>query len=116
MNLLADESVDFGIIEALRTQGYKVEAIIEINPSIDDDEILEIAIEKDSLLLTEDKDFGELTYRLKKPNRGILLIRLSGLTIEKKIEMVLETLDKYENELKDHFSVLSANKLRIRNP
>lgn len=111
---MADESVDFGIIEALRSHGCKVEAIIEIDPSIGDDEILEIAIEKDVLLLTEDKDFGELTYRLKKPNRGILLIRLSGLTIEKKIEMVLETLDKHENELKNHFSVLSANKLRVR--
>ena len=114
MNLLADESVDFGIIEALRTNGYEVEAIIEIGPSIDDDEVLEIAIEKDVILLTEDKDFGELTYRLKKPNRGILLIRLSGLTIEKKVEMVLETLDKHMEELKNHFSVLSVNKLRIR--
>ena len=114
MNLLADESVDFGIIEALRIHGYEIEAIIEIDPSIDDDEVLEIAIKKDAILLTEDKDFGELTYRLKKPNKGILLIRLSGLTIEKKIEMVLETLDKYKEELKNHFSVLSVNKLRIR--
>lgn len=114
MNLLADESVDFGIIEALRANGYEVEAIIEIDPSIDDDEVLEIAIEKDVILLTEDKDFGELTYRLKKPNKGILLIRLSGLTIEKKVEMVLETLDKHMEELKNHFSVLSVNKLRIR--
>ncbi|MCO6488729.1 MAG: hypothetical protein J5I98_09945, partial [Phaeodactylibacter sp.] len=56
-------------------------------------------------LQTCSKDFGELTYRLKKPNKGILLIRLSGLTIEKKIEMVLETLDKYKEELKNHFSV-----------
>lgn len=114
MNLLADESVDFGIIEALRIHGYEIEAIIENDPSIDDDEVLEIAIKKDVILLTEDKDFGELTYRLKKPNKGILLIRLSGLTIEKKIEMVLETLDKYKEELKNHFSVLSVNKLRIR--
>lgn len=114
MNLLADESVDFGIIEALRENGYEVEAIIEIDPSIDDDEVLGIAIEKDVILLTEDKDFGELTYRLKKPNTGILLIRLSGLTIEKKVGMVLETLDKHTEELKNHFSVLSVNKLRIR--
>ena len=114
MNLLADESVDFGIIEALRIDGYEIEAIIEIDPSIDDDEVLEIAIKKDAILLTEDKDFGELTYRLKKPNKGILLIRLSGLTIEKKIEMVLETLDKHKEEIKNHFSVLSVNKLRIR--
>ena len=44
MNLLADESIDFGIIEALRIHGYEIEAIIEIDPSIDDNEVLEIAI------------------------------------------------------------------------
>jgi len=73
---LADESVDFRIGTHLREGGYEIEAIVEINPSISDEEVLTLANEMEAILVTEDKDFGELTYRLKKPNRGIVLIRI----------------------------------------
>ena len=74
--LLADESVDFTIVERLRTQGMEVFAIVEQAPSIPDDEVLSIAFHLNAPLITEDKDFGELVFRLKLPHRGIILLRL----------------------------------------
>jgi len=63
MNLLADESVDYAIIAALRNKGFVVRSISEEHPGIKDKEVLSKAILYNCLLLTEDKDFGELTYR-----------------------------------------------------
>nr|MBS0038285.1 DUF5615 family PIN-like protein [Saprospiraceae bacterium] len=112
--LMADESVDFRIVRALRNKNYVVDAIVELNPGISDDEILEIATESEALLLTEDKDFGELTFRLRKRNKGIILIRMSELPIESRILKLNEVLDKYLQSLEDKFTVISSNKVRIR--
>lgn len=91
---LADESVDFRIVKALREDHYEVEAIVEINPSIDNEQVLAIANELNAVLITEDKDFGELTYRLRKPNKGIILMRFRKEHIEVKIKKVKEVLEK----------------------
>ena len=111
---LADESVDFLIVTHLREDGYEVEAIVEINPSINDEEILEMANHLKVILITEDKDFGELTYRLKKPNQGIILIRLSGMESEEKVEKVRLVFENYLGELRNRFTVISKNKVRIK--
>lgn len=62
--IVADESVDFRIVEVVRENSISVLSIAESNPSISDAEVLAIAVEQNALLLTEDKDFGELVYRL----------------------------------------------------
>ncbi|MBX2898235.1 MAG: DUF5615 family PIN-like protein [Cyclobacteriaceae bacterium] len=109
--IVADESVDNRIIEELRSSNFDVYSIAEQHPSLSDTNVLKIAFERNALLLTEDKDFGELTFRLRLPNKGVLLIRLNKI-VEKK--MVAEIVQKYYNDLTNRFSVLSSNKLRIR--
>ncbi|MCB9282635.1 MAG: DUF5615 family PIN-like protein [Lewinellaceae bacterium] len=111
---LADESVDFRIVTHLREDGYEIEAIVEINPSISDEEVLTLANEMEAILVTEDKDFGELTYRLKKPNQGIVLIRMSGVQIEEKIEKIRQVLENYLEDLRRKFTVISKDKVRIK--
>lgn len=112
MNILvADESVDGRIIVELRKFNFDVYSIAEEQPSLSDAQVLNIAFEREALLLTEDKDFGELTFRLKLPNKGILLIRLDKFEDK---PLVAEIVQKYYNELVNRFSVLSNNKLRIR--
>lgn len=114
MNLTADESVDFGIIESLRKAGIEVYSILEKKPGITDKEVLQIAYSRNGVLITEDKDFGELVYRLKLEHNGILLIRLSDVTRPERIKIVLETLQEYLDELESSFSVLAKNGLRIK--
>lgn len=114
MIILADESVDYGIVEVLRKEDFEVLSIMETDPSISDTDVLTIAFEKEAFLITEDKDFGELTYRLQKPNYGILLIRFSGLNSEEKSNLVLNVIKSQFDELVNHFSVLSYNNLRIK--
>ncbi|MEN0003632.1 MAG: DUF5615 family PIN-like protein [Bacteroidota bacterium] len=113
MDWLADESVDFRVIEALRNDGYNIRAIVEMDAGISDDQVLDLANAEQLILLTADKDFGELTYRLRKPHCGILLIRLSGIEIDKKIEMIISTISEYEKKIANNFAVLSLQSLRI---
>ena len=66
MNLLADEGVDRPIVEMLRQNGHTVLYIAEMSPSISDDLLLDTANEHNALLITLDKDFGELAIVFRK--------------------------------------------------
>lgn len=60
MNFVADESVDQLIVTRLRDDGHLVDAVSEMSPGIADDEVLSEAVAQSAVLLTADKDFGEL--------------------------------------------------------
>jgi len=112
LKLIADESVDFRIIQALREANFEVVAICEASPSITDKEVLQIAITHKALLVTEDKDFGELVFRLQLPHNGILLIRIEDNSF--KISSAVEIIKLHIAELVEKFSVLTKERLRIR--
>jgi predicted nuclease of predicted toxin-antitoxin system len=114
MNLVADESVDFGIINNLRKQGIIVLSICEDFSGIKDTEVLNIALDRQCLLITEDKDFGELTYRLKLRHFGILLLRLSDVPRKERIQLASEIIEQYFDKMNGNFSVLTKKGLRIK--
>lgn len=75
MKFFADECCDTGMVASLRTEGHDVLYILEEEPGLRDELVLQKAYDQRRILLTEDKDFGELVYRLRKPAAGIVLIR-----------------------------------------
>ena len=114
MKLVADESVDYGIIKLLRQNGFEAISIFEQHAGIKDSEVLKLANAHQSLLITEDKDFGELVYRLQYKHDGILLIRLNDLARNERITFVLDVLLLHYYKLLNHFSVLNSKGLRIK--
>lgn len=114
MELLADENLDRRIVAALREAGYSIFSVYEDHRGISDPQVIDLANEQNRVIVTEDKDFGELTYRLKVVNRGIVLIRLSGLTIEDKVNTVLMVFEQFGEELYGSFTVVKADRVRIR--
>ena len=114
MDIVADESVDFGIVKILRSGNFSVYSIAENKSGINDADVLQVAVQQNSLLLTEDKDFGELTYRLQLEHKGVFLIRLSSLERNERIKLVARVLTKHFDELKNKFSVINEKGLRIR--
>lgn len=115
MNLLADESVERQIVERLRQDGHEVLYVAEMEPSIPDDMVLERANEKSALLVTGDKDFGELVFRDKRLTvGGVILLRLAGLSAERKAEIVSDAFREHEAEFPNHFSVISPGRVRVR--
>ena len=114
MNLLADESIDKCIVDELRQNGHSVLYIAEFAPSIDDETVLHQANQNHALLLTQDKDFGELVFRQGLVHMGVVLIRLSGLSPAAKATSVSTALANHEDELLEAFSVISPGRIRIR--
>ena len=74
MKLMADEGVDKPIVDALRKAGFDVAYILESHQGAEDDYILNLANKQERILLTQDKDFGELVFRLKNVHFGVVLI------------------------------------------
>lgn len=109
-----DESTDARITEALVNAGYNVFSIQQIMPGIDDIAIIEISVEKEGFIITEDKDFGDEIVFRKVSNNGAMLLRLAGVEIHEKTRLVLTALEKHREELVGSFSVLGKKKLRIR--
>jgi predicted nuclease of predicted toxin-antitoxin system len=66
MKLLADESVDQQIVDRLRKDGHEVWYVTEMEPGISDDLVLKKANQEMAILLTANKDFGELVFRLNR--------------------------------------------------
>jgi predicted nuclease of predicted toxin-antitoxin system len=114
INIVIDESVDYQIVNTAKQNGLEVFAIIDENPSISDTEVLSIANKKKALLITEDKDFGELVFRFQLSHNGILLVRMPEVKSLPKAEIVLKTILEYYDEMINNFSVLDKNKLRIK--
>jgi len=114
MNLLAAESVDRQIVERLRQDGHHVPCVTEMEPGISDDVVLTRANQAGAMLLTADKDFGELVFRQNRLSPGVILVRLAGLSPERKAEIVARAINMRHNELPQSFTVITANAVRIR--
>jgi predicted nuclease of predicted toxin-antitoxin system len=71
MRFLADESCDFAVARALRSAGHDVIAIAEVSPRADDKIVIDRAVREDCILLTEDKDFGQLVSANKTKRRAV---------------------------------------------
>ena len=95
MNFLADECCDRGLVEALRKAEYDVLYILESKRGATDDEVLALAFDERRIIISEDKDFGELVYRLKKPAHGIILIRIGVKNRSLKWLRMKKLLDTY---------------------
>ena len=112
--IVADENIDFRLIRRLRENGFEVFSIAESDSGIQDINVLSIANNRNSFLITEDKDFGDLAIRDNEPHQGILLIRRKRITALEQIEIVLDLLTSRLSELTNRFSVLRDKVLVIR--
>ncbi len=114
MRIVADENLAYRMIKALRNEGFDVLSIEEDYPSIPDSNVLSVAVKEDALLITEDKDLGDLVMLHKLPHRGILLLRLAGMETDEKVIRTLEVIKTYGEELKDSFTVVDTKRVRLR--
>ncbi|MBI5304462.1 MAG: DUF5615 family PIN-like protein [Chloroflexi bacterium] len=114
MNLFADESVDRQIVDRLRQAGFSVPFVAEMESGISDDIVLDRANQAQAVLLTADKDFGELVYRQKRIARGVILVRFAGLPPDRKAEITMTAIRRHENELANTFTVITAGTVRVR--
>jgi predicted nuclease of predicted toxin-antitoxin system len=114
LKIVVDESVEGRVVARLRADGHEVIYVAELHPGITDEEVLHLAEAQGNLLLTADKDFGDLTYLQQKSTVGIVLARLHGLSTEQKARIIAGVLRQHSEQLLDAFTVVSASSIRIR--
>ena len=114
MKFVADENIERPIILFLRSEGYDVFSVAESCVGITDEEILRMSNQEDRILLTNDKDFGELIFHQKRVTSGILLIRSSIDKSETKLKLVRQILTKIGDKLEGNFVVIYEGGYRLR--
>lgn len=114
MNFLADEGIDRQIVDRLRAGGHEVYYAAESAPATPDDHLLQYANEHHAIVVTSDKDFGELIYRMGRAHAGVILLRVAGLSADAKCDHVLTVLRERAAEIPGAFTVITPGAVRIR--
>jgi len=113
MRFLVDECTGPAVARWLIEQHHDVISVFDKIRGADDEEVIRIASEQDRILITNDKDFGELVFREKKQHKGVILLRLEDERGANKIAVLKNVLEKYENSLPGHFFVVTETTVRI---
>ncbi|MBS3772056.1 MAG: DUF5615 family PIN-like protein [Bacteroidales bacterium] len=114
MKLLADECCDSALVSFLRKEGHDVLYVMEEKPGSLDSEVLEKAKSEKRIIITEDKDFGELVYRLKLEAEGIILLRFKVNEAPKKLQQIKILISEYKDRLKKNLVVVNPDGFRFR--
>lgn len=116
MRFLADQDVYKITIDALQEWGHDVVSIKEIGLArARDEELLDAARKADRILITRDKDFGNLLFLREEKKTGVIFLRGSPkLFKEVHREFKRLLLEHSEDELKNSFCVIEIGRHRIR--
>lgn len=114
MNLLADEHIDAIVIAWLRDTGHDVLSVRETVPGASDFALTTIAYDESRAILTEDKDFGELVFRLGRPIPGLLLLRYQVRSRQEHIETFKYQWPSIAGRLSGKFIVATTRSIRVR--
>ena len=99
----------------LEKQGYDAKAVRDIDPRMRDEDIIRVADSENRMVITMDKDFGELVYHSSMEHSGVLLLRLDDARGEEKLRIFKTILENYSDRIKNCFCVFQNNKFRVRN-
>jgi predicted nuclease of predicted toxin-antitoxin system len=110
MRFLADENVSHHVVERLRAAGFDVVA----NPGASDSDVLATARRDGRILITEDRDFGELVVRQRLEVQGIVLLELDRLSNAAEADRVVSVVSTNVDKLSGNLLVIEPGRARIR--
>ncbi|MBI5814805.1 MAG: DUF5615 family PIN-like protein [Nitrospinae bacterium] len=113
MRFLADECCDASIAEALRRAGHDVLAVKHLLPGAPDEDVIALAIRENRILLTEDKDFGQLVFASGKDNIGVIFLRYPHGARKRIIMEVTGLISEKGEKLSGVFVTAQPGKIRI---
>lgn len=112
MEFLADESCDFAVVRVLRAEGHDVVAVAEIARGARDEDVVALALERRRVLLTEDKDFGQLVIASGNREIGVILMRFGADDRRMLASAVLQVIARFGPRLSQAFVVVKPGGVR----
>lgn len=113
MNFVADESCAGPVIRAMRKAGHDVVSIAEIAKGATDEDVLERSLNQMRVLITEDRDFGELVYARGQRSAGVILVRFPSQARSSKATTVVAAVAALGSRLEQAFTVVEPGRVRI---
>ena len=114
LKFLVDVGVSKQVEKYLQEQGYDTKTVRAIDLRMLDRDIVRMAASECRMVITMDKDFGELVYHSAMKHCGVLLLRLEAATGSEKMKVVSDILRNHSDRIKGNFCVFQNNKLRVR--
>lgn len=115
MKLLANENFPLKSILFLRSKGFDIISIGIDNPGIQDQLVMNIAIQEERTILTFDRDYGELIFKRNyKPENGVIYLRLDEYEAEEPGKIIEELINKNEFNFENALTVVDRNGIRQR--
>ena len=115
MRFLVDRCAGRRLAEWLRNNGHDTLEAQTIGPDPGDRALLELAASENRVLITIDKDFGELIYLHRVPHAG--LIRLPDVRTSRRIEIIAEIIVCYRLEIEERAMItIQGRHVRISRP
>ena len=111
---LADENITQLVVERLRLSGFDVESIRETNSGAADQVVLDIARNESRILITEDRDFGELVVRQQLGVVGVVLLELDRLSNAAEADLVATVVSTHLKKLSGNLLVIEPARVRLR--
>jgi predicted nuclease of predicted toxin-antitoxin system len=113
VRFIVDENGGLVVPNWLRSQGYEVFSVYESARGIDDEEVIQKAFDENWILISSDKDFGNMVFRELRPHRGVILLRLENENSANKIAFLQRLFAEYLEQLSDNFIVVTEKLVRF---
>jgi predicted nuclease of predicted toxin-antitoxin system len=115
MRFLLDQSSDARLVPYLAQLGHDATRIgRDYPPGLPDQEVLALAHREGRILITDDRDFGELVFRLHQPHAGVIYLRLGEYAdLATKIDRLDYVLTHHADQ-SDRFLVVTGTSVRAR--
>ncbi len=115
MEFLANENFPLPSVLGIRKGGFIVKSIAEENPGISDEAVLDLAIEDSLIILTFDRDYGELLFKYKKdPPPAVVYFRSKGINPDEAGQRLLDIIQSQKLVLEGFFTVIEDSGIRQR--
>ncbi|MEH2570020.1 DUF5615 family PIN-like protein [Bradyrhizobium sp. AZCC 2289] len=114
MRWLADECVAASLVAFLRTQAHDVLYVAEAAAGLSDADVIALALHEKRLLLTEDKDFGDLVFRRERTVPGVVLMRIGSENPVLKSTRLAAAIERYGEGLFGRYTVIEEGRFRSR--
>lgn len=112
MKLLANAHVSRMMVEFLLQEGHDCVHTDVIQPGMTDQAILKLAVEERRIIITADKDFGELVFRRLVPAVGVILLRLRASSEQERMMLLRKNWPSIASCVEGHFVVVNNRSVR----
>ena len=111
--ILADENLNARFIENLRNAGFEVLSVSEQFSGIADTSVVSLAMQETAILITEDKDFGELVFAHKIARLTVVFLRYKKQEVAMMQVLLLQVIQAYSIQDGNFFITIAKGRIRV---